>query len=132
MLPPACALASALTMSMAPVHRVSAQAGRMVQCLHQVAFAQAGAQDEGKLRMLGDEAQVKQVLHLQPLDLGGPAPVEWADRLEHREAGVLDAALHRAVGAGGGLAGQQLGELVQVRTSACQRRCAPPGGGARG
>ena len=96
-------------------HRVPVQAGSMTQRRHQVALAQTSGGDEDHVGMLGDEVQVKEVLYLQPVDLGGPVPVELVQRLAHREAGVLDAPLHAAVGSGSGLAADEFAEVVQMR-----------------
>ena len=96
-------------------HPVPAQAGSVAERGHQVAFAQASAGDEHHVGVLGDEVQAEQVLYLQAVDLGGPVPVERVQRLEHREAGVLDAPLDPAVGSGGGFAAHQFGEVVQMR-----------------
>src|SRR5438105_1139213 len=52
---------------------------------------------------------------MSTIDLGGPVPVELIERLEHGEACQLDAALDAAIVARGGLAAEQLGEVVQVR-----------------
>ena len=79
-----------------------------------MALAQAHAGDEHHVGVLGHEVQVEEVLNLRPVDLGGPVPVELVDGLEHREAGLADAALHAPVLAGGGFAVEQLGEVVDV------------------
>jgi len=96
-------------------HRVPALACRVAQCGHQMALAQAGAGDKNDVGALGDEVQVEEVLDLWAVDLGGPVPVELVDGLEHREAGLIDAALDASILAGGGLAVEQLGEVVEVR-----------------
>jgi hypothetical protein len=80
-----------------------------------MALAQADAGDEHHVGVFGHEVQVEEVLDLRPVDFGGPVPVECVDCLEHGEAGLADAALHAPVLAGGGLAVEQFGEVVQVR-----------------
>ncbi|MFO1293517.1 MAG: hypothetical protein U1F07_10640 [Rubrivivax sp.] len=87
----------------------------MAQGDHQVTFAQTGGGNEDDVAVLGDEVQLEQVLHLGAVDPGGPVPVELLERLEHREARVLDAALHAAVGARGRFAAGQFAQVVQVR-----------------
>ena len=97
-------------------HRVPAQTSGVAACGHQMALAQAGAGDEYDVGASGHEVQVEQVLDEQPVDLGGQVPVELVERLERGEACLLDAALHAAIFARGGLAGDQLGQVVQVRS----------------
>ena len=70
------------------------------------------------LAFLATKSRWNRLQDEQPVDLGGPVPVELVERLEHREPCLLDAALHAAVFARGSLAGDQLGQVVQVAVHA--------------
>ncbi len=86
----------------------------MSQRHHEMAFAQPGAGDKHDVGVLLDEVQVKQILDEHAVDLGGPVPVKLIKRLENGKASLVDATLHPAVIARGGLAADQLREVVQV------------------
>ena len=62
-----------------------------------------------------DEGQTEQVLDLWAVDLFWPAPLEVFHGLEHGEAGFSDAPLDGAVLAHGGLALDQLRQILQMR-----------------
>lgn len=94
---------------------MATHARRVTQRCHQVALAQTSARDEHDVGVLLDEVQVGQILDEQPVDLGGPIPVELIERLEHRESGLGDAALHAPVVARERLAAEQLTQILQVR-----------------
>ena len=78
-------------------------------------LAQAGAGDEHHIGVLLDEIEMEQILDQRAVDLGGPVPVELIERLEHREAGLRDAALDAAIVAGRRFPVDQFGQVVQVR-----------------
>jgi hypothetical protein len=62
-----------------------------------------------------DEGQTEEVLDLRAVDLFGPTPLEVIEGFEHGEARVPDPPLDAAVLAHGGLALNQLLQIIQVR-----------------
>ncbi|MDZ4123985.1 MAG: hypothetical protein U1E02_07380 [Hydrogenophaga sp.] len=61
-----------------------------------------------------NELEAKEVLDLEAIDLFGPVPAEGVECLDDGEAGGLDAQGDGAVGAQGGFAFDELGEVVEV------------------
>ena len=78
-------------------------------------FANANVTDQDDVGLGCDEGQTEQVLDLRAVDFLGPIPLEVIERFEHEEARVLDPSLDAAVLAHGGLALNQLGQIVQMR-----------------
>jgi hypothetical protein len=64
--------------------------------------------------VIPDELEAEEVLDLEPVDLFGPVPAEGVEGLDDGEAGALDAPGDGAVGAQGGFAFDELGEVVEV------------------
>lgn len=62
-------------------HRVAAQTGGMTERDTQVALAEPDVAEEDHVGPLFDEAQAKQILDLQSIDLAGPVPFELIERL---------------------------------------------------
>ena len=90
-------------------------ASGVAQRSHDVTLAQPRVGDEHDVAALLDEVQVKQVLDEQPVDLGGPVPIELIKRLEHGKSGQLDAPLYAAIIPRSGLAVYEFCEVLQVR-----------------
>ena len=61
-----------------------------------------------------NELEAKEVLDLEAVDLFGPVPAEGVEGFDDGEAGGLDAPGDGAVGAQGGFAFDELGEVVEV------------------
>ena len=61
-----------------------------------------------------DELEAEEVLDLEAVDLLGPVPAEGVEGFDDGEAGGLDAPGDGAVGAQGGFAFDELGEVVEV------------------
>ena len=58
-----------------------------------MAFAEAGPAQENDVGLVLEKGEAKEVLHLEAIDLFGPAPVELFEGFNHREARRLKAAL---------------------------------------
>ena len=77
-------------------------------------FTDADAAQEDDIGLIGDKLQAEEVFDLQAVDFFRPAPVELIQCFNHREAGLLDAALGEAIAAVGGLAVGELFEVIDV------------------
>jgi hypothetical protein len=80
----------------------------------EVRFAQSDEAEEDDVGVVLDEVEAEEVLDLEAVDLLRPVPAEGVEGLDDREAGGLDAAGDGAVGAQGGLAFDELCEVVEV------------------
>jgi len=95
-------------------HRVTLQAGGVAQCDGQMGLAQAHAAEEDYIGFILDKLQPEQVLHLEPIDLAWPSPLERLQSLDHREASLADTPLDTALLPLEGLPLNQLGQVIDM------------------
>jgi hypothetical protein len=79
-----------------------------------VGFAEADGAEQDDVGVVMDELESEEVLDLEAVDLFGPIPAEGVEGFDDGEAGGLDAPGDGAVGAPGGFAGDESGEVVEV------------------
>ncbi len=89
-------------------------AGGVTQGGGEVGFAEADETEEDDVGFVVDELEAEEILDLQTVDLLGPVPAEGVEGFDDGEARGLDAPGDAAVGAQGGFAFDELGEVVEV------------------
>src|SRR5262249_43054207 len=93
---------------------VTCDAGGVTEGKGDMRLPEAYGTNEDDVGVIGDEGQTEQVQDLRVIDLFWPTPLEVVHRLEHGEAGFFDAALDGAVLAHGGLALDELSQILKV------------------
>jgi hypothetical protein len=78
-------------------------------------LAETDVADQDHVGLGCDEGEAEQVLDLRAVDLFGPTPLEVIEGFEHGKARVSDPSLDAAVLPHGGLALDQLLQIIQVR-----------------
>ena len=89
-------------------------AGGVTQRGGEVGFAEADQAEEDDVGFVLDELETEEVLDLEAVDFLGPVPAEGVEGFNDGEAGGLEAPGDGAVGAQGGFAFDELGEVVEV------------------
>ena len=89
-------------------------AGSVAEGRGEMGFAESDEAQEDDVGFIVDELEAEQILDLEPVDFLWPVPEERVEGFDDREPGGLDAPRDGAVGPEGGLAFDELCQIVEM------------------